>query len=160
MAQRSLARVVMVQGTASSVGKSVLVTGLCRLFRQAGYRVAPFKAQNMALNSYATPDGREIGRSQAVQAAAAGVAPAVEMNPILLKSEAGGRSQVVLLGRPVSNENPSEYARRYVERWDIVTKSLDTLRANYDVVVIEGAGHREHARRSLCPSASPAGWRH
>ena len=140
MAQRSLARVVMVQGTASSVGKSVLVTGLCRLFRQAGYRVAPFKAQNMALNSYATPDGREIGRSQAVQAAAAGVAPTIEMNPILLKPEAGGRSQVVLLGRPVSTEDPAEYARRYAERWDIVTQSLDTLRSAYDVVVIEGAG--------------------
>ena len=140
MAQRSLGRVVMVQGTASSVGKSILVTGLCRLFRQAGYRVAPFKAQNMALNSYATPDGREIGRSQAVQAAAAGVAPAVAMNPILLKPEAGGRSQVVLLGLPVSTEDPAEYARRYAERWDIVTQSLDTLRSAYDVVVIEGAG--------------------
>ena len=140
VAQRSLGRVVMVQGTASAVGKSVLVTGLCRLFRQAGYRVVPFKAQNMALNSFATADAREIGRSQAVQAEAAGVAPTVEMNPILLKPEAGGRSQVVLLGRPVSNGNPAEYARRYVERWDIVTKSLDTLRASYDIVVIEGAG--------------------
>ena len=140
MTEHTPGRVVMVQGTASAVGKSVLVTGLCRLFRQAGYRVAPFKAQNMALNSFATPDGREIGRSQAVQAAAAGVAPTVEMNPILLKPEAGGRSQVVLLGRPVSNENPAEYARRYIERWAIVTRSLDTLRSAYDVVVIEGAG--------------------
>jgi adenosylcobyric acid synthase len=134
------ARVVMLQGTASSVGKSLLCAGLCRLLRQDGYRVAPFKAQNMALNSFATPDGREIGRAQAVQAAAAGLAPHVDMNPILLKPEGNARSQVVLLGRPAGSLSARDYFQRKRDLWPVVTGALDRLRAQYDVVVIEGAG--------------------
>ena len=133
-------KVVMVQGTASHVGKSILVTALCRIFRQDGYRVAPFKAQNMSNNSYVTPDGGELGRAQAVQAEACGVEPRVEMNPILLKPEADHRSQVVLMGKPVAKASASYFATAKPMLWQNVANSLDTLRSQYDVVVIEGAG--------------------
>ena len=133
-------KVVMVQGTASHVGKSVLVTALCRIFRQDGYRVAPFKAQNMSNNSFVTPDGGELGRAQAVQAEACGVEPQVEMNPILLKPEANHQSQVVLLGKPVAKASASYFATAKPMLWQNVARSLDTLRSQYDVVVIEGAG--------------------
>ena len=135
-----MGRVLMVQGTASNVGKSVLVTALCRIFRQDGFRVAPFKAQNMSLNSYVTPDGGEIGRAQAVQADAAGVDPTVDMNPILLKPEADSRAQVVLLGKPYKVAHSTEYSQMRPQLWGIVAASLDRLRQLYDVVVIEGAG--------------------
>ena len=134
------ARVIMVQGTASNVGKSVLVTALCRIFRQDGFRVAPFKSQNMSLNSYVTPDGGEIGRAQAVQADAAGVEPTVDMNPILLKPEVDSRSQVVLLGKPYKSAGAREYFQMKTQLWRIVAASLDRLCQDYDVVVIEGAG--------------------
>ncbi len=134
------AKTVMIQGTASSVGKSIIVTALCRIFRQDGYRVAPFKSQNMALNSFVTPEGGEIGRSQAVQAEAAGIVPSVYMNPVLLKPEADARSQVIVLGKVTD----SLEARRYYERtpylMEIIEDSLARLRAAYDIVVIEGAG--------------------
>ena len=130
----------MVQGTSSHAGKSVLATALCRIFARDGLRVAPFKAQNMSLNSYATPDGAEIGRSQAVQAAAAMAVPRAEMNPVLLKPEGDSRSQVVLMGRPAAVASAREYHELKPAVWDVVTSALDTLRAEYDMVVIEGAG--------------------
>lgn len=135
-----LAKTLMVQGTASSVGKSTLVAGLCRLFAQDGWRVAPFKAQNMALNAAVTPDGGEIGRAQAMQAEAAGVTPTVEMNPILLKPEGHARSQVIVMGRPLATMEAQEYYRHRTGFLDIVQQALQKLREEYDLVILEGAG--------------------
>lgn len=104
-------RPIMLCGTGSDVGKSVLATALCRIFKQDGYAPAPFKAQNMALNSYVTSDGLEIGRAQAVQAEAAGLECQVDMNPILLKPQGDHTSQVVLNGRPIGNYSAQEYFR-------------------------------------------------
>jgi len=132
--------VIMVQGTSSHAGKSILVAALCRVFAREGLRVAPFKAQNMSLNSFATPDGGEIGRSQAVQAAAALTSPRVEMNPVLLKPEGERRSQVVVMGRPQAAASPREYHRLQASLWPKVTAALDSLRSEHDLVVIEGAG--------------------
>ena len=133
-------KVLMVQGTASHVGKSVMVSALCRMFRQDGFRVAPFKAQNMSNNSYVTASGGEIGRAQAVQAEAAGVDARVEMNPVLLKPEADHTSQVVLMGRPILSAGSRDYYNLKPRLWESVTSSLDTLRDDFDIVVIEGAG--------------------
>ena len=130
----------MVQGTASHVGKSVLVAALCRIFRQDGFRVAPFKAQNMSNNSYVTRDGGEIGRAQAVQAEAAGVEAMVEMNPVLLKPEADHISQVVLMGRPLQSARTRDYFGLKAQLWDSVSASLDRLRDSHDLVIAEGAG--------------------
>ncbi|MGO9602705.1 MAG: cobyric acid synthase [Candidatus Binataceae bacterium] len=130
----------MIQGTASSVGKSLLTAALCRIFRQDGLRVAPFKAQNMALNSAVTPAGDEIGRAQAVQAEAAGVPATVEMNPILLKPEGGMRSQVVILGKSAGSMTWNEYQRMRPDLVRIVDDCIARLRREFEVVVIEGAG--------------------
>ena len=137
---RRLARTLMIQGTASSVGKSLLVTALCRIFHQNRVSVAPFKAQNMALNSAVTPDGFEIGRAQAVQAEAAGLTPAVEMNPVLLKPEPGMRSQLVLMGRVAGTMTWGEYHARQEETTHAIAAALEALRNKYDLIVIEGAG--------------------
>src|SRR3954451_15895692 len=119
------ARVLMIQGSSSSVGKSLLVAALCRLFARRGVRVAPFKAQNMSNNAAVCPDGAEIGRAQAVQAAAAGIGPCADLNPVLLKPEAGSRSQVVVLGRPWQTLGAGSYYRRKEELWPVVTVALE-----------------------------------
>ncbi|MEE9386711.1 MAG: cobyric acid synthase [Nannocystaceae bacterium] len=131
---------LMIQGTASSVGKSLLVAALCRHYARRGVRVAPFKAQNMALNAHVTPEGLEIGRAQALQARACGLAPNVLMNPILLKPEADARAQVVVLGKSRGRVGAQRYHLDKTALRHVVTASLDTLRNQYDLVVIEGAG--------------------
>ncbi|MFC1979623.1 cobyric acid synthase [Chloroflexota bacterium] len=130
----------MIQGTGSSVGKSIVVTALCRIFKQDGFRVAPFKSQNMALNSFVTRSGGEMGRSQVVQAEASGVEPDVDMNPILLKPEADSKSQVVVMGKPAMTLTAGEYRCHTPELLSIVKESLARLCSMYDIVVIEGAG--------------------
>jgi adenosylcobyric acid synthase len=134
------ARAVMVVGTGSHAGKSVLAAALCRIYARLGYRVAPFKAQNMALNSYVTPEGGEIGRAQAYQARAAGVEPHVDMNPVLLKPSSHTGSQVIVLGRPVRHMAVREYHAFQAEVWPTVTAAFDRLRAANDLIVMEGAG--------------------
>lgn len=134
------ARTSMVQGTASSVGKSILVTALCRLFRQEGLAVAPFKSQSMALNAFVTADGGEIGRAQAVQADAARVTATVDMNPILLEPENNSRSQVIVLGKSIGSLSAAEYHAHKPELRTTVRDAFERLRATHDLVVIEGAG--------------------
>src|SRR5438034_698192 len=115
---------LMIQGTGSGVGKSVLATALCRLFARAGYRVAPFKSQNMSLNAAVTADGGEIGRAQAAQAEAAGLEPTVDMNPILLKPESDERSQVIVRGRAVGSAGFAEYRAMTAGLLPVVAESL------------------------------------
>ncbi|MBQ6117020.1 MAG: cobyric acid synthase [Oscillospiraceae bacterium] len=131
---------IMIQGTMSNAGKSLLCAGLCRIFRQDGWRVAPFKSQNMALNSFITADGGEMGRAQVVQAEAAGIAPDVRMNPILLKPTTDVGSQVIVNGRVVGNMRAMEYYRRKREFVPAVMEAYNALAAENDVIVIEGAG--------------------
>ncbi|MDP9072187.1 MAG: cobyric acid synthase [Actinomycetota bacterium] len=130
----------MVCGTNSDAGKSHVVAGLCRLLSRRGVKVAPFKAQNMALNSYVTPSGHEIGRAQGVQALAARAVPEVAMNPILLKPTGDRTSQVVVLGRPIGHLDAAAYQRRKPELLGTVLECLADLRARFDVVIAEGAG--------------------
>jgi len=130
----------MVQGTGSDVGKSILVCALCRIFQQEGLEVAPFKAQNMSNNSYVTVDGKEMGRAQVAQAEAAGLLPAVEMNPILLKPTGNNGSQIITMGRPIGHMTANEYYRNKDKMLDIAKKAYSTLSEQYDIVVIEGAG--------------------
>ncbi|MDO9446008.1 MAG: cobyric acid synthase, partial [Dehalococcoidia bacterium] len=134
------APVLMVVGTASSVGKSVLVTALCRIFSDLGVRVAPFKAQNMSNNAAVTADGLEIGRAQAEQAAAARVEPTVEMNPVLLKPQGDRTSQLVVNGRPAGILRAIDFIERKRDLWPHVERALATLREQYDLVIVEGAG--------------------
>jgi adenosylcobyric acid synthase len=131
----------MVLGTGSHVGKSLLTAALCRIFAQHGYRVAPFKSQNMSLNSAATFEGLEIGRAQALQAEAAGVAPSVHMNPILIKPSGDQSSQVIVRGKIWGRVTAADYHRRRIEELlPIVRQSYDSLASQFDVVVLEGAG--------------------
>lgn len=131
----------MVQGTASDVGKSVVTAALCRIFRQDGFRVAPFKSQNMSLNSYVTWDGKEIGRAQGMQADACGILATTDMNPILLKPVREMASQVVVHGKPLRDYDAREYRENYLPAaGGIVQEALGRLRSAYDIVVLEGAG--------------------
>ena len=130
----------MIQGTMSNAGKSLLCAGLCRIFKQDGYRVAPFKSQNMALNSFITEDGLEMGRAQVVQAEAAGVAPQVEMNPILLKPTNDVGSQVIVNGEVLKNMSAREYFAYKKQLIPDIMKAFHKLEEENDIIVIEGAG--------------------
>src|SRR5688572_4863344 len=134
LAAPALARTLMVQGTASSVGKSLLVAGLCRLFRDQGVDVAPFKAQNMALNAAVAEGGGEVGRAQAVQALAARVPLTVDMNPVLLKPESDGRSQVVVLGQALGSIDARNWGARREELAPIIEGALGRLRSRHQLV--------------------------
>ena len=136
----SRAKCIMVQGTMSGAGKSLLCAALCRIFAQDGYRAAPFKSQNMALNSHVTRDGLEMGRAQAVQAQAAGAEPDVRMNPVLLKPSSDTGSQVIVLGEVRGHMSAAEYFRYKRQLFPEVLAAYDSLAAEHDVVVIEGAG--------------------
>lgn len=131
---------IMVQGTASSVGKSLLVTALCRIFKQDGYSVAPFKSQNMALNSFITEEGLEMGRAQVAQAEAAGLKPMVLMNPVLLKPSSDKNCQVILRGKVHSNMSAQEYQNFKPELLNMIKDDFKELSKNHDIIVIEGAG--------------------
>src|SRR3982750_478091 len=131
---------LLVCGTASDAGKSVVTAGICRWLARAGVRVAPFKAQNMANNSAVTASGAEIGRAQALQAAAAGVEPEAAMNPVLIKPSGERHSQVVVMGRPYADAGARSYQAMKRELRPIVERALAGLRERYDVVVCEGAG--------------------
>ena len=135
-----MAKTIMIQGTMSNAGKSLLAAGLCRVLKQDGYRVAPFKSQNMALNSFITKDGGEMGRAQVVQAEAAGIEPDVRMNPILLKPTTDVGSQVIVNGRVQGNMPAMEYYRRKRDFIPAVMEAYESLAREYDIIVIEGAG--------------------
>ena len=130
-----MAKYLMFQGTSSHVGKSILTAALCRIFLRAGLNVAPFKAQNMALNSYVTADGLEMGRAQVAQAEAAGLAPIVEMNPVLLKPTGNSTSQVIINGKPIGVMSAAEYHQGYsLKAFDAVKSALKNIRLIFSSV--------------------------
>lgn len=135
-----MSKVIMIQGTMSNAGKSLLAAGLCRIFKQDGYRVAPFKSQNMALNSYITEEGLEMGRAQVMQAEAAGVRPSVHMNPILLKPTNDTGSQVIVNGEVRCNMNAADYFSYKKELLPEIRKAFQELEKQADIIVVEGAG--------------------
>ena len=135
-----MAKAVMIQGTGSGAGKSLIAAALCRIFSDKGLRVAPFKAQNMALNSFITASGGEIGRAQALQAEAARVLPTVDMNPVLLKASGDMGSQVIIHGKAFRHMQATEYYAFRSEAWKAVTASYRRLAKAHDVIVLEGAG--------------------
>ena len=127
-------------GTASDVGKSVMVTALCRAFARAGVRVAPFKSQNMSNNAAVCPGGGEIGRAQAVQAQACGLEPSLDMNPVLLKTQSDMVCQVVIRGRARFQMGANDYERYRTEAWPEIVSSYSNLARDFELIVIEGAG--------------------
>lgn len=140
IAHRRKTPALMIQGTCSNAGKSILTAAFCRILLQDGIAVAPFKAQNMALNSFVTADGGEMGRAQAVQAEACRLDPEARMNPILLKPNSDTGSQVIVLGKPIGNMRVREYYAKKAELWETVKKTYDSLSADYQAIVLEGAG--------------------
>lgn len=135
-----MAKAIMIQGTMSNAGKSIIAAALCRIFKQDGYKTAPFKSQNMALNSYITDEGLEMGRAQVVQAEAAGIAPSVLMNPILLKPTSDMGSQVIVNGEVRANMRAADYFKYKTELIPDIMRAYNTLAEEYDIIVIEGAG--------------------
>lgn len=135
-----MAKALMVQGTGSGAGKSLIVAAFCRIFRDMGIRVAPFKGQNMALNSYITLDGGEIGRAQALQAEASGIEPTIDMNPVLLKVSGETGSQVILQGKVFCTMTAREYYASRARAWEAVKQSYDRLSEKYELIIMEGAG--------------------
>ena len=133
-------KTIMIQGTTSNAGKSFLTAALCRIFKQDGYRAAPFKSQNMALNSYITKNGLEMGRAQVMQAEAAGIEPTVEMNPILLKPTSHTGSQVIVNGEVLGNMSAMDYYAYKKQLIPKVEQAFQKLSQNFDIIVIEGAG--------------------
>lgn len=135
-----MAKTIMIQGTMSNVGKSLITAGLCRIFKQDGYKTAPFKSQNMSLNSYITKDGLEMGRAQVMQAEAAGIEPSVCMNPILLKPSSDTGSQVIVNGKVLGSMSAREYFAYKKTLVPEIQKAFDALSRDNDIIVIEGAG--------------------
>ncbi|MBI5098412.1 MAG: cobyric acid synthase [Nitrospirae bacterium] len=135
-----MAKALMIQGTGSGAGKSIIVAGLCRIFRDLGIKVAPFKAQNMALNSFITQEGGEIGRAQAFQAEAAGIEPCNDINPVLLKATGEAGSQVILNGKVYATMKAEDYYAIKDMVWEVITAAYDRLSKKYDLIIIEGAG--------------------
>lgn len=135
-----MAKNLMIQGTMSNAGKSILTAGILRVLKQDGYRVAPFKSQNMALNSYITREGLEMGRAQVMQAEAAGIEPNVWMNPILLKPNSDMGSQVIVNGEVFGNREARDYFRMKKSLIPSIMKAYGELDSRYDIIVIEGAG--------------------
>ena len=144
-----MTQAIMLQGTASDVGKSVLVAGLCRIFHQDGWRTAPFKSQNMALNSGITPDGKEMGRAQIMQAEAAGIPPDVRMNPILLKPTSDCQAQVVLMGEVLRDMDAVRYHDFKPRLREQIAAVYQSLAQEYDRLVLEGAGSPAEICRSM-----------
>ncbi len=140
MTEKKQARCIMVQGTMSGAGKSLLAAGLCRIFRQDGWKVAPFKSQNMALNSFVTAEGLEMGRAQVMQAEAAGIAPDVRMNPILLKPNSDTGSQVIVNGEIRGNMSARDYFATKTNLIPDIMEAYESLAEEYDIIVLEGAG--------------------
>ena len=135
-----MAKVIMIQGTMSNAGKSLVTAGLCRVFKQDGYKVAPFKSQNMALNSFITKEGLEMGRAQVMQAEACGIEPSVNMNPILLKPTNDVGSQVIVNGEVLGNMSARDYYKRKTELIPHIMEAYNNLAKEYDIIVMEGAG--------------------
>ena len=150
-------KVIMVQGTMSSAGKSLVVAGLCRIFKQDGYRVAPFKSQNMALNSFITEEGLEMGRAQVMQAEAAGIHPMVCMNPILLKPTNHTGSQVIVNGEVLGNMSAKDYFAYKTKLIPDIKKAFRKLEAEADIIVIEGVDKLHGTRHQVIPDRIEAG---